>query len=114
MRPLVQEELLQRLAQVTDHVEAVGDLSGLRSAARRGLRKDGGAIPADHADARIRGQPRDDLVGVACGQQRGGAVALQFDDHRAIADAFAPRPFVQADDPRVLRRCGRDGTDQAE
>lgn len=95
-------------------MEAVGDLDRLWGATCRRIGVGARAVATHDGDARVGGQPFGDLVGVALRQQRGDAMAFQINDNRAIADALAPGPLIEANDARVLRRRKGDGADKAK
>jgi hypothetical protein len=54
LRALMQEERLQRLTQVADHMEAVSDLDRLRGAACRRVGVGAGAVATHDGNARLR------------------------------------------------------------
>jgi len=96
---------LQRLGQVLQEVEAVGDLHRLGRAAPDAVGVGAGAIAGDHRDAGVLAQPRRQGARLAVGQQRHRPPPLQVDQHGAVAVALAQGPIIDAEDRR--RHLGR-------
>ncbi len=76
-------------------METVHDLDGLRRAARGRVGVELGAIPRDHLNLGMLGQPGDRRLGAALGQQGDHVVSPQIDEDGAEAAAFAPGPLIQ-------------------
>ena len=94
------EHHFQRLGQVLQQVEAVGDLHRRRGAATRALGVGAGAVACDHRDTGMRAQPRRQRVRLAIGQQRHRTAALQIHQHSAVSGALAQRPVVHPESGR--------------
>lgn len=88
-------------AEVTQQVEAIEDVLGLRCARACALGEDVGAVAGDDLDARVGAQPRGDAPGVPVGQEIEDGVTFEVDDHRAVAAPAPPGPLVDADDARL-------------
>jgi len=76
---LVEQELLERLAEIVQQVPAVDDLPGGGRAARRRVGVESAPVARDRGDAGMTLEPGGDVVGVAVGQQVEGSPALQVD-----------------------------------
>ncbi len=97
------QQPLDRLAQVSQQVEAVGHLAGLRRRLGRRLRERRPAVPRDELDARVLAQPRLQRLAVPPRQQVQDPAAFEVDYDRAVALALANRPVVDADVARRWR-----------
>ena len=102
------ERGLQRLGQVLQQVEAVGDLHRLGRAAPGAVGVGAGAVARHDLDPGVLAQPAGEGLRLAVGQQRHRPPPLQVDQHGAVAVALAQRPVVDPEDRgRDLGRRGR-------
>ena len=102
------ERGLQRLGQVLQQVEAVGDLHRPGRAAPDAVGVGAGAVARHDRDPGVLAQPAGEGLGLAVGQQRHRPPPLQVDQHGAVAVALAQRPVVDPEDRgRDLGRRGR-------
>ena len=81
---------LQRLNEVVDEVEAIGDLIGVRRPRTRALGIGAPAIPRDDLYPGVRRESRGERRGLAVRQEVDHAPALEIDEHRAVPPAAAP------------------------
>lgn len=89
--------------EIAHEVEAIGNLDRLGCALRGRVRIRSGPVAADELDARMHAEPRRDSGRLAIGEKVDHAVALEIDQHRAVALAPAPGPVV---DPEHTRSRG--------
>jgi hypothetical protein len=94
------EHALDGLAQVLQQVPAVGDLHGLGGALRRRLGVGRRTVPADHLDLRMGLEPHRDGVCLAVGEEIDDVTTFQVHDDGAVTLPLAPRPIIDAHDPR--------------
>jgi hypothetical protein len=111
---LVEQELLERLAEIVQQVPAVDDLPGGGCPARRRVGVEAAAIACDRGDAGVLLEPGRDLVGVAVRQQVEGPPALQIDDDGAEAATAAPGELVHAHGLGLRAGRQRRGADETE
>ena len=105
---------LQRLRQVLQEVETVGDLRRLGRAAPGAVGVGAGAVARHDRDPGVVPQPAGEGLGLAVGQQRHRPPPLQVDQHGAVAVALAQRPVVDPEDSRGDLGWQRGGPDQPQ
>ena len=88
-------------AEVTQQVETIEDMLGLRRASAGALGEDVGAVASDDLDARMGAQPSGDAAGVPVGQEIEDGVTFEVDEHGAVAAPAPASPLVDADDARL-------------
>ena len=108
-RPLLLQEAFERVAEVLQEVEAVGDLYRRGRTARRAVGVEVAAVARDEGDGRVRAEPCRDRIGGAVGQEIDGSVPFEIAQDGAVAGRFPPRPVVDAQHARRRDRA-RDGT----
>ena len=89
---------LQRLRQVLQEVETVGDLYRLGRAAPGAVGVGAGAVARHDRDPGVVPQPAGEGLRLAVGQQRHRPPPLQVDQHGTVAVALAQRPVVDPED----------------
>ena len=89
--------LFQDIAQVTQQMPAVGDLSRIRSAHHNAVAISYRTITGNGFNARASKQSVGQSSGFAVGQQVNDFSSLQINDDGPISVAFAPRPIVHTD-----------------
>ena len=105
---------LDRLGEVLPQVEPVGDLDRVRRPGAGAVGVGAGAVPADHLDAGMGGQPVRERLGVAAFQQVQRGAGLAVDQHGAVVLAAPDREVVHPEHPRGGRGRVRDGHDQPQ
>jgi len=85
-------------------MEAIENVTCLRGNGPRALCEHVGAVAGDHLDAGMAAQLSGNTLGLATGRLVNAAVALQINDHGAVASAAPPNPLVHTDDLRLWAR----------
>lgn len=108
------QDALEDIANVAEQVPAIGDLHGVGCAAPRAVGVALRAIAADDLDARMRGEPRREVIGRAVCEQIDDRVALEIDEHDTVGLTAPPSPVVDAEHARRRRRWHRRAVDQPQ
>ena len=98
------DALLDGLREVLPQVEPVGDLNRLRCPGAGTIRIRARAVPADHLDAGVSGQPVRERLGVAALQHVKRRAGLAVDQQRAVYLAAPDREVID------LPRCRGNST----
>ena len=98
--------LVYGVAKVAQHVPAISDLDGLRSAVAGTLGVGAGAIARDDLHSGVIPQPGREGLGLSIRQQVHHLVPLEVDQDRPVAMTAAPSPIVDAQHARGHQRCG--------
>jgi hypothetical protein len=97
------------VAEVAQHVPAVGDLDGPGRALASTVGVRAGTVAGDDLDSRVRPQPSRERGGLPVWQEVDDAVAFEVDEHRAVAMAAAPCVVIDAQNARGWGRRRRTG-----
>ena len=93
--------------EVAQEMPPVRDLDRLGCTLANAVGKDAGSVPGNDLDARVGLQPRGQALGPPVRQQVEHAVAFEVDQHRSVAVAAAPGPFVDRQHPHRRPRLRR-------
>lgn len=97
-----EEEGLQRLGQVLEEMEPIGNLDGIRCARSSCLGIAPTAIPTDDLGMGMMLQPRDESRGLAIREQINHTAALQIHQDGAVPVPAAEGEVVDAQDTRIV------------
>ncbi|MDH6115359.1 hypothetical protein P3T36_007195 [Kitasatospora sp. MAP12-15] len=111
---MVDDGLLDGFGEVLPDVPPVRDVDRVGGAESPGFGVGGGAVAADHLDARVLGQPAGDCRDGAVGQQVDGPARLDVDQDRRVDVSFAQCELVHAEHARRRRRALREGSYQPQ
>jgi hypothetical protein len=93
---VVEQEGLQRLAEVLDEMEPIDHLHDLGRTPANAIRVQIAPITADHLNRRMLGEPCRDAGGRAVRQQVDDTMRCQIDEDGAIAVVPPPGPLVDS------------------
>ena len=108
------DALLDGLGEVLPQVEPVGDLDRVRRPGPGSVRIRPRAVPADHLDPGVGGQPVGKRLGVAAFEEVERGAGLDVDEQRAVVLAAPDREVVDPEDPRGRRLRVGGGHDQPQ
>jgi hypothetical protein len=108
------DALLNGLGQVLPQVEPVGDLDCVRCPGPGSARVRARAVPADHLDPGMGGQPVRERLGVAAFDEVERGAGLDVDEQRAVVLAAPDREVIDPGHPRGRGLRVRDGHDQPQ
>jgi hypothetical protein len=95
---LVQKEVLDRIAEIHEHMPPIGDLPHLGGTQPNSFNIVAPAIAADDFNGWVRVQPRSNRRWFSIRQEIDRLLPLHIDAHRSIPPAFFPGPIVQPND----------------
>jgi hypothetical protein len=102
------EHQLQRLGQVLQQVEAVGDLHRLRRPPACALGIHAQSVTRDHRNPGVLAQPSRERVRLAIRQQCHRPVAFQVHQHGAVGVSLA-HPLRSHSNPQISQGVGASG-----
>ena len=108
------DALLDGLGQVLPQVEPVGDLDRVRCPGPGSVRVRPRAVPADHLDPGMGGQPVRERLGVAAFDEVERGAGLDVDEQRAVVLAAPDREVAGPGHPRGRGLRVRGGHDQPQ
>jgi hypothetical protein len=114
VRVLASHDLLQRLHEILEDVEAIRHLQRLWRAARGPIRKVRAAVTTDDHDLRLRLQPGRERVRLAIRQEVNDVTPLEIDEERAVTMATADTPVIDTHHPWRRSRWQRCPSDLAQ
>lgn len=88
------------ITEVAQQMPSIRDLDRSRSTLPDPVRVGAGAITRDNFDARMAAQPGRECFSLAIAQQIDHGVALQVDQHRAVAVPPTPGPVIHTEHAR--------------
>ena len=108
------EHARDHVSEILQEVEAVGDLSGVRSRPPRRFGVLSATVPAHHLHTRVLPEPPGERVRASVGQNVHQHATLEIHQDRPVASTPAESEVVHAQDPRCFVILELQRTDMVE